>query len=194
VSCSPYDLRDYFFGELTGDEQRSVDLHVKACTGCRDELDELRLTQSALLTIRDEEPPRRIAFVSDKIFEPTWWQRLWHSGARLGFASAAMLSGAILVHAWVARPVAPMTVQLTTAAPPAAVSAPADIQKVIAASEARQKAEFEKVLAEKQREWELQHKASLLRVQDYVEYLQKTMNVMLVTSARNAPAGQGPVQ
>jgi hypothetical protein len=194
VSCSPYDLRDYFFGELARDEQRSVDSHVKACAACREELDELRLTQSALLTVRDEEPPRRIAFVSDKIFEPTWWQRLWHSGARLGFASAAMLSGAILVHAWVARPVAPLNVQLATAAPPAAVAAPADIQKVIAASEARQKAEFDKVLAEKQRAWELEHKASLVRVQDYVEALQKRMNVMILTSARNAPAPQGDTQ
>jgi hypothetical protein len=191
VSCSPFDLRDYFFGELAHDEQRSVDVHVKTCTVCREELDELRLTQSALLTVRDEEPPRRIAFVSDKIFEPNWWQRLWSSGARLGFASAAMLSVAILVHAWASRPVAPLNVQLASAAP----SAPSvDVQRVIAESEARQNAQLEKALAEKQQQWELEHKASLVRVQDYVEYLQKQMNVMLVTSARNAPTPAGEAQ
>jgi anti-sigma factor RsiW len=193
VSCSPYDLRDYFFGELAHDEQRSVDVHVKTCTACREELDELRLTQSALLTVREEEPPRRIAFLSDKIFEPNWWQRLWSSGARLGFASAAMLSAAILMHAWVARPVQPLTVQLATAAP--AASAPAaEVQKVIAASEARQKAEFEKALTEKQQQWELEHKASLLRVEEYVEMMQKRINVMLLTSAQNAPTRAGDAQ
>ena len=50
-------------------------------------------------------------------FEPTWWQRLWAT-PKWGFASAAMLSGAILFHA-VTRPVpvvqtaAPVTVQQT---------------------------------------------------------------------------------
>jgi anti-sigma factor RsiW len=195
VSCSPYDLRDYFFGELAPDEQRSVDVHVKTCTECREELEDLRLTQSALLTVRDEEPPRRIAFVSDPIFEPKWWQRVWSSGARLGFASAAMLSAALLLHAWMLRPVAPLAVQVAAAAP-AAVATPAavDIQRVVAESEARQKAQFEKALAEKQQQWELEHKASLLRVQEYVEVMQKRMNVMLLTSAQNAPLRVGDGQ
>ena len=188
MSCSPFDLRDYFFGELARDQQRAVDAHVRACTACREELDDLRLTQSTLLTLRDEEPPRRIAFVSDKIFEPKWWQRLWHSGPRLGLASAAMLSGAILVHAWVARPVAPVNVQLANAAPAATAPAAADVQRVLAASEARQKAEFEKALAAQQRQWELEHRATLVNMEQYVEALQKRMNVMLLTSARNAPA------
>jgi hypothetical protein len=188
VSCSPYDLRDYFFGELAHDEQRSVDVHVRTCTACREELDDLRLTQSALLTVRDEEPPRRIAFVSDKIFEPNWWQRLWASGPRVGFASAALLSGAILVHALAWRPVPAMTVQL----PAARVSGPAvDVQQAIAASEARQRAAFEKEFADKQQQWELEHKASLVRLEQYVEVMQKRMNVMLLTSAQNAPAPVG---
>ncbi|HET8548386.1 MAG TPA: hypothetical protein VFL57_10300 [Bryobacteraceae bacterium] len=190
MSCSPYDLRDYFFGELARDEQRSVDSHVKTCTACREELDELRLTQSTLLIVRDEEPPRRIAFVSDKIFEPNWWQRLWSSGARLGFASAAMLSAAIALHAWVSRPAAALAVQIAAAAPAPVI----DVQRVIAASEARQKAEFEKALAAERQQWELEHKASLVRMQQYVEVLQKQMNVMLLTSARNAaaPSGEAP--
>jgi hypothetical protein len=192
VSCSPFDLRDYFFGELAREQQRVVDAHVKACIACREELDELRLTESTLLTARDEEPPRRIAFVSDKIFEPRWWQRLWRSGPRLGFASAAMLSGAILVHAWVARPVAPVTVQLASA--PAATAVAGNVQQLVAASEARQKAEFEKALADQRQQWELEHKASLVRAEEYVEHLRKQMNVMLLTSARDAPAPTGDTQ
>src|SRR5258708_37318755 len=61
------------------------------------------MTQAALFSLRDEEIPQRIAFVSDKVFEPSpwrrWWSAFWGSTARLSFASAAMLSAAILVSA-----------------------------------------------------------------------------------------------
>jgi hypothetical protein len=38
---------------------------------CQDELAGLRVTLDAMATLR-EELPRRIAFVSDKVFEPRW--------------------------------------------------------------------------------------------------------------------------
>jgi hypothetical protein len=103
MSCSPFDLKDYFLRELPDPQQRQVKAHVKLCQPCREELDRLRVTEAALLCLRDEEIPQRIAFVSDKIFEPSpwrrWWAAFWGSAARLGFASAAMLSAAILVYA-----------------------------------------------------------------------------------------------
>jgi len=49
--------------------------------------------------MREEEMPRRIAFVSDKVFEPRWWQMF----LRPSFAAALILAAAILVHAY-ARP------------------------------------------------------------------------------------------
>ena len=108
MSCSPFDLRDYAFDELTEKERREVELHVRTCDGCREELQRLHLTQSALLALRDEEIPQRIAFVSDKVFEPSplrrWMQSVWRSGPRLGFASAAMLSAALLLSAWLRPP------------------------------------------------------------------------------------------
>lgn len=101
MSCSPFDLRDYFLKELPAPERQQVDLHLKTCPACREEVDRLRLTEMALASLRDEEVPRRLAFVSDKIFEPSPWARawasFWSSGARLGFASAAMLSVALVV-------------------------------------------------------------------------------------------------
>jgi anti-sigma factor RsiW len=103
MSCSPFDLKDYFLKELPAPERQQVDLHLKTCPACREEVDRLRLTEAALASLRDEEVPRRLAFVSDKIFEPSPWQRawagFWSSGARLGFASAAMLSVALVVFA-----------------------------------------------------------------------------------------------
>lgn len=112
MSCSPFDLKDYFLKELPDSERRQVEAHVGNCQPCREELDRLRLTEAALFALREEEIPRRIAFVSDKVFEPSpwrrWWAALWGSTARLAFASAAMLSIAILVAAL--RPVGQIAV------------------------------------------------------------------------------------
>lgn len=100
MSCSPYDVRDYLFDELAPAERTEVRVHLAACQPCEGELESLRLTQAALLTIRDEEIPQRIGFVSDKVFEPSpvrrWLSGFWLSASRIGFVSAAMLSAAIL--------------------------------------------------------------------------------------------------
>ena len=101
MNCSPFDLRDFLLRELTAAEQRQVQDHVETCAGCRQELDRLRLTQTALSSLADEEIPQRIAFVSDPVFELSPWRRvlaaLWSSGSRLVFAGAAMLSIALIV-------------------------------------------------------------------------------------------------
>ena len=102
MSCSPFDLRDYFLKELPEVQGRQVESHVRGCQGCREELERLRLTEAALASLGEEEIPQRIAFVSDQVFEPAWWRRwwtaFWGSGARLGFASASVLAGAIVFH------------------------------------------------------------------------------------------------
>jgi hypothetical protein len=96
MSCSEIDVRDYFFGEAP-----DAAAHVAGCADCTAELDRLRTMRTTLLTLHEEEPPQRIGFVSDKIFEPSPWRRFfanfWLSGAQLGFASAAMLSAALLI-------------------------------------------------------------------------------------------------
>ena len=137
MNCSPFDLRDYCLKELTDPQQRQVEAHVKDCPACRVELEQLRLIQAALFSLRDEEIPQRIAFVSDPVFEPSrarrWWAGFWGSGARLGFAGAAMLSAALLFSA--------LTVRTFGVAPGAGIS-PAEvdrrIQQAVAASETRQ--------------------------------------------------------
>jgi len=130
MSCSPFDLRDYFLHELADPQQRQVEAHVETCPACREELDRLRLTEAALFSLRDEEIPQRIAFVSDAVFEPSrwhrWWAAFWGSSARLGFAGAALIAVALLVNAgWSAA------VPLTSA------DVDRRIHAAVAASEAR---------------------------------------------------------
>jgi hypothetical protein len=128
--------------ELAEPERRKLDIHLKGCPECREELDRLRLTEAALFSLREEEIPQRIAFVSDPVFEPApwrrWWSALWTSPARLGFVSAAMLSGAILFSAAtrlvpiaVTTTPAPAPVQTIAAVQPAPVMSEAEIERRI---------------------------------------------------------------
>ena len=95
MSDSPYDLREYLFDELTPEQRREVEQYLKTSGKARDELEQLKTTQSALLSIPDEEVPRRIAFVSDKVFEPSaalrLWRDFWDAAPRLAFGLAAIL-------------------------------------------------------------------------------------------------------
>lgn len=148
MSCSPFDLRDYHFQELTDPQRRQVEAHVKACEPCREELGRLQLTESALFTLREEEIPQRIAFVSDPIFEPSPLRRFfsdfWGSAARLGFASAAMLSAALVVFA-IYRPapapgpqIVPSSVTTVAANQDVKALVDAAVAKAVAEVEARQ--------------------------------------------------------
>ncbi len=99
TNCGSFDLTAYQFGEAAPADKRAIEAHVRTCEACASELERLNFTQAALLSgVRDEEMPRRIAFVSDKVFEPKWYQRLW-STPQWGFASSGLLAAAIVFHA-----------------------------------------------------------------------------------------------
>ncbi len=96
MNCCPYDLRDYWFQELDAGARREVEAHLHECAGCREELERLRLTQQSLLRLKDEEIPRRIAFVSDKVFEPSraarWWSAVTGGVPRFAMAASLLLA------------------------------------------------------------------------------------------------------
>ena len=71
MSNAPHDLRDYVLDELTLPQRAEVERFLAASVEAREEVERLRLTHQALLSLPEEEPPRRIAFVSDKVFEPS---------------------------------------------------------------------------------------------------------------------------
>jgi anti-sigma factor RsiW len=87
MSCSSLDLKAYVLGEVDRQEQTACENHLSACAICRQEVEQLSLTRTALLSLADEEIPQRIAFVSDKVFEPKWWQGIWGSGPAMVFAA-----------------------------------------------------------------------------------------------------------
>jgi anti-sigma factor RsiW len=178
MSCSPFDLRDYFFGELPEDDRRQVDLHNRNCVTCREELNRLQSTQAALLTVADEEIPQRIGFVSDRVYEPSrlmrWWRGFWGSAPRLGFASAAMLSAAILVSAMhrpaVVIPTAPTaSVDIVKLQGDFSRQLNEAVQKAVAESDAR----HEQLLAAVAKRFDAERRADIERVSQNFAILDK---------------------
>jgi anti-sigma factor RsiW len=169
MSCL-LDLKAYVVGEVTRQGRTEVESHVRGCESCREELDRLNLTRAALVSLEDEEIPRRIAFVSDRVFEPRWWQTMWRSGPTMGFASAALLASAILVHGFEARPAAPGVDQAQIEQRVNA-SVAKSVTKAVSEAEAKQAADFAKVLNATQR----QRESDLATFQQAAEYYQKQM-------------------
>ena len=205
MSCSPFDLRDYYFKDLAENERRLTEVHVKTCAQCREELDRLRGTETALLALPDEEIPQRIGFVSDAVFQPSafrrGWGALWGSAARLGFVSAAMLSAALVVFS-LTRPVpqaiapAPAIVRTATQARMADVSAQVNdavahaVAKAVAESEARQARQTQELLAASEHRQSLETQAMMVRVQEYLEVEKKHLNTLILASNETG-AGNG---
>lgn len=169
MSCAPFDLRDYVFDALEAPDRRMVAEHVSKCDACGSELERLRLTVAGLKALPDQEVPRRIAFVSDRVFQPSavqrWWEAFSASGARVLSASAALLALAILVHPFLAaqRAVirvvqAPAVAAFSGAPTDQAMNARIDravdaaVSKAVAASDARSNAQLAKLTQENTRQ------------------------------------------
>jgi anti-sigma factor RsiW len=201
MNCSSEDLKGYFLGELASRDKASVEEHVRACQNCREELDRLKLTQTALLALEEEEVPQRIAFVSDKVFEPRWYQTIWRSGPAMGFASAVLLAAAILAHGFVQQGFAqpgsapPVTATVDTAQIEQRIEREVGarlngmVAKAVSDAQAKQAGEFARVLDASEKRFETQRQADLATVQQAAKYYEMKMNRWLVAS-NDARAGQ----
>jgi anti-sigma factor RsiW len=151
VNCTNFDWKAYALGELEPAARDRAEAHANTCSHCREELAGLRLTLDALSTLREEEVPRRIAFVSDKVFEPRWWQRVIALMGSPSFAAGCVVAAAILVHAFV-QP-ASMDQKIDSA-----------VTKAVAETEQRHAQELQDVLANYE----------ILRKQNSAMYIQNT--------------------
>jgi hypothetical protein len=139
----------------------------------------------ALLAIRDEELPRRIAFVSDKVFEPRWWQRLLRSGPQVGFVSSLMIAAAILAHGYMRLAPPPAATGLTAEQieiriqEEVAKRLPAAIEQAAARVEAAQNARFQKALSETEDRIEFRRKADVAAAEDNYYVLDRKLTQLL---------------
>jgi len=198
MSCSPFDLRDYFLQELPEQDRRQVESHIKGCQSCGEELERLQLTESALFSLRDEEIPQRIGFVSDKVFEPSPWRRawgaLWNSSGRLAFFGAAMLSAAILVSALTRPAPAPVVVRAPAVVASASIS-DAEIDRRVESAVARAVAQTQagQIQQIKMLNAELESaRQRLILASDEFSMEQKRANTRyLMASNYGPPSGEG---
>jgi acyl-CoA synthetase (AMP-forming)/AMP-acid ligase II len=193
MSCPPFDLRDYYFKDLAENDRRLTELHVKTCAHCREELDRLRGTETALLALPDEEIPQRIGFVSDPVFQASafrrGWEALWGSAARLSFASVAMLSLALVVFS-LNRPAPQDSFSATARARAMRAVLETEVSKrvndavtkAVAESEARQSTQTRELLAASERRHALETQSMMVRVQEYLDVEKKRMNRLILAS------------
>jgi anti-sigma factor RsiW len=184
-------LRDYAFGELPADRQPELEQHLSVCGECTLELDQLRLTTAALRTLPDREIPQRIAFVSDKVFEPSLFSRFfggfWNSAARLGFASACVLGAALMVSAY-HRPAEVRTVVQTANAN---TDVSMQVNDAVAKAVAQVKVEDAREIEAVGRKYEQEYQDRMTTVSENFELLQKRLGTSLIASYDMRRNGDG---
>ncbi len=189
MNCSNFDWKAYVLGETLASERPELESHLAACAACREEVARLGAVMAALAALPQAEPPRRLAFVSDKIFAPGFWARLWNSAPRLGFASAALVAAAILVHAFTrpapAPPPSPPAVQLSEQRIQAEVARRMEalLDEKLRQMEARQSRRTAELVAAAAARLERRHQAQLLAVEENLNLLRKRWGVLYTASA-----------
>lgn len=195
-ACPTTLLRDALLGEASPAGRREVEAHAAHCPACREEMDRLQLTQAALLSVRDEEPLRRIAFVSDKVLQPRWWQVWRWSAPRATFASAALVAAAIVAHGALTRPATPVVQRASVDREALRRSVAAEVEKqvgermqlALAAAEQLQEQRTAAVVAARlaavEKRNELDRQALLVAFEEQVSVLQKT-NHRLIRDMRD---------
>jgi anti-sigma factor RsiW len=200
MNCSTVDLKAYALGEVESREKNVLEEHMRDCAGCREELERLDLTKAALSGLPQEEIPQRIAFISDAVFEPSWWQRIWRSGPVMGFASAVMLAAAILAHGTMRPAVvaAPSPVNVAAANPQTVqkqiddrvqVAVGVAVAKAVSEIEQRQTSESLKLLDAAEKRMELRYRTQLVSAQETIRMYQQQAGRMLV-AYNNSQSGQ----
>ena len=197
MSCSAFDWNAYALGELDVNHRHEAEAHAATCPACRDELARLRLTLDALSTLREEEVPRRIAFVSDKVFEPRWWQKVSQVFLRPSFAAGCAIAAAILVHAFV-RPAATAPA-IDTAKVEAQIEArvesdvsrrlDAAVAKAVAQTEQRPSVQAQELLAASEKRFAEQRRADFASFAANYDMLARQINMV---TAINTGAGHSP--
>ena len=189
------DLKSYVLGEATSAERGAVNAHIRECPACREELGRLRATQSALMMLREEEPPRRIAFVSDQVFEPSWWRRLLAPHPAYGLAAAGVLAAAIVAHGAMMRPAARVDQAAIEARVAHQIQQRLDarvqtaVAQAVANVQAQDRDKTAALLAATEKRFTEQRRADLIAFDENSEILYKRVARVLAQNDGPAPVG-----
>jgi len=185
------ELHDYAFDELPAAARGAIEHHISGCPECAAELDGLRLTTAALRILPDREIPQRIAFVSDKVFEPSatarWFSGFWNSASKVGFASACILAAGLIVSSALGRskpglpapPKVDIAAQIHEQVGDAVTSAVAQVR--IEDARIAQAA-----LQEADRKHDAEHHAMMVAMGENLELLQKRYNTATMLASSDA--------
>jgi anti-sigma factor RsiW len=194
------DLEAYVLGELTDTERVQVERHLAAHPEAAAEVERLQVVTGALRRLPEEEPPRRIAFVSDKVFEPNWLKRFWNSAPKLAFACSAMMAAAILAHGVVTRPVQPPAVAVNSEEISRQIEAEvgkrleAAVMKAVvqvrAEDETKSKVLVRTALDDAEKRFALAREADRATVDANFDLLRKQMNRMVYLASNQEGAGK----
>lgn len=175
------ELQAYMLGELPAGKRNEMEQWLQANPEAALEAERLGVAVNALQRLPEEEPPRRIAFVSDKVFEPKWYERLWASGPRAAFASAAMLAVSIVAHGVVTAPKS-APAQVVAAVPQDVIAREVNVAvtkavaQVRAESDARSQKLVSDALAEAEKKFTLERRADWLAVEATIDTMRKQLN------------------
>lgn len=185
------DLNAYALGEGTAAEREAAAAFLAANPEEHDEFERLQYALTALGSVRDEEIPRRIAFVSDPVFEPSLWQRFWSSTPRLAFAGLSMVAAAVTAHGYLMRPIAPQVIYQQASANAPAIDVDATVRRAVndavaaveARSDARMKQEVSLAVAATEKKFTQEIQLMSATMQENETILRKQLNRMYVTNA-----------
>ncbi|MDZ7636708.1 MAG: hypothetical protein U5J83_00380 [Bryobacterales bacterium] len=199
------DLRDLVFGDELARtpeaELQAINEHPER----QEELNRLLQLREALLSLEDEEPPRRTVLVAPPVVANPWWKAvLGFTSPGWGFAGAMALAAAILAHGWLARPASEA---LVAKVPPASIASPvasgnsvdlADLnahidallqQRLLGAvtdvkAELRQEhqKEAKQLVAAAEQRLQEQHDAEMFQMREAVTFIQKKYGRQMVAN------------
>jgi anti-sigma factor RsiW len=198
------DVRALLFDNLPETEKESLRKHLAGCGACQVEADRLKATTLALRSVPDEEPPVRIRFVSDRVFEPSWWQRLnpFSGPGLLGHAALAiptLFAAAILISMQLGHygnPKSTAVQQVDQAAFEKKVQQAVDARLNVAVAqavhevEARQDMKFQGMLAEYHKQQEQDQEKLVQQVQAAWRY-EDQMKTRAMYAALEKPVSAG---
>lgn len=208
------DLRELVFGDELARTPEAELQAISEHPERQEELNRLLQLREALLTLADEEPPRRTVLVAPAAERMPWWRSLLSFGAPgWGFAGAMALAAAIVAHGWLMRPAGEV---LQVAGNPAGSGAPTAtgaitlndaqiearvnaaveqrlgslLQQVRAELKTEHQREARRLVAAAEERLQQQHDAEMFQMREAVTFIQKKYGRQMVANV--AFAGERP--